>query len=167
LAAGLVTTLVWALLAGSALFWVLRAGSQWQPVSAQVTGGSPGMLVADARMVARALGASGAVDAAPAPDVVSRLALRGIVTHGSRGAALIAVDGKPARPVRVGAALEGVEGGWILQSLDPGAAVLAAGDQQARLEMPRKSSPATPEASAGRRAVTPAIAPAVTPAITP
>jgi general secretion pathway protein C len=143
LAVGLLTACVWALLAGSALFWALRAGSPWEPVPAQVAGTPPGALVADARRVAQALGASGAGDAAaPAPDVLSRLMLRGVVTHGSRGAALIAVDGKPAKPVRVGAVLEGVEGGWTLQSVAPRVAVLAAGDQQARLEMPRAATPA-------------------------
>jgi general secretion pathway protein C len=75
--------------------------------------------------------------------------------HGNHGAALIAVDGKPPKPVRVGAALDGVEGGWKLQSLAPRAAVLATdGHQQARLEMPRLSS-ATPATSASPSAVTP------------
>ncbi|MFT4194233.1 type II secretion system protein N, partial [Ottowia sp.] len=89
--------------------------------------------------VARMLGAPEPTAAAPAPDVVSRLALRGIVTHGSRGAALIAVDGKPAKPVRVGAPLDGVEGGWKVQAVEPRAVVLAADGRQARLEMPKLS----------------------------
>jgi general secretion pathway protein C len=154
---GLLTALLWALLAGSVLFWALHAGGQWAPVQAQVAGGPPpGALAVDTRMVGQALGASGITDTA-APDVVSRLALHGVVTHGSRGAALIAVDGKPPKPVRVGAALEGVEGGWKLQSLAPRAAVLVAGDRQAQLEMPRlpSATPAASAASASRSAVTP------------
>jgi len=67
-----------------------------------------------------------------------------VVTHGARGAALIALDGQPARPLRVGAELEGVEGGWRLRSVAPhGALLAAAGGRELRLEMPpleRRSS---------------------------
>jgi len=136
LTAALAAALIWALAAGSALFWALRAGDGWTPTDAQVAGQTPDAAAIDARAVGRALGASESAAGAPAPDVLSRLALRGIVTHGPGGAALIAVDGKPPRPVRVGATLEGVEGGWALQSVSPRAVVLTAGGQQARLEMP-------------------------------
>jgi general secretion pathway protein C len=143
LTAGLSAALIWALTAGSALFWALHAGGQRTPVDAQVAGGPPsGALTPDAQAVGRLLGVSGPA-AAPGPDVVGRLALRGIVTHGHRGAALIAVDGKPAKPVRVGAALEGVDGGWKLQSVAPRSVVLAADGQQARLEMPPLSERAS------------------------
>jgi general secretion pathway protein C len=152
LTAGLAAALIWALAAGSALFWALRAGDGWVPTDAPVAGQMPDVAAVDARAVGRALGASESAAAGePAPDVVSRLALRGIVTHDGVGAALIAVDGKPPRPVRVGAALEGVEGGWTLQSVSPRSVVLAAGGQQARLEMPplseRSSAASAPAAS--------------------
>ena len=151
LTAGLAAALVWALAAGSALFWALQAGGG-RTLNAPVAGGPPpGAVAVDTRTVARMLGAPEPTAAAPAPDVVSRLALRGIVTHGSRGAALIAVDGKPARPVRVGAALEGLEGGWTLHAVEPRAVVLAADGRQARLEMPKLS-----ERSSARDAVAPA-----------
>lgn len=146
--AGLLTLLIWALAAGSALFWALRLGTGPQRPDAAVAGGPPpGGVAVDTRTVARALGAvdASASAAAPAPDVVGRLKLRGIVTHGSRGAALIAIDGKPPKPVRVGAALEGVEGGWTLRSVSPSAVVLAADDREARLEMP----PLSQRSSAG------------------
>ena len=136
-AAGLAALVIWALLAASALLWWLRAGSG-APVQAPVAGGAPpeGVPV-DARAVARALGAPESEPAAaPVADIASRLALRGVVTHDGRGAALIAVDGKPPTPVRVGAALAGVDGGWTLRSVTPHAAVIASGDSQARLEMP-------------------------------
>ncbi|MDO5625993.1 MAG: general secretion pathway protein C [Pseudomonadota bacterium] len=136
LAASLAALLVWALVAGSALFWYLRAGDAGLPRDVAVAGAAGGVAV-DTRTVARALGApDGArAEAAPAADVTSRLALRGIVTHGGRGAALIAVDGQPPKPVRVGGALEGVDG-WSVRSLSPGAVVIAAGEREARLEMP-------------------------------
>ncbi|MDO5289469.1 MAG: type II secretion system protein N [Pseudomonadota bacterium] len=135
--ASLSALLVWALAAGCALFWYLRAGGAGQPGQAPAAGGMPaGGLVVDTRMVASALGAvESAPQAAPVVDVTNRLALRGIVTHGGRGAALIAVDGKPPKPLRVGAALEGADG-WKVHSLSPDAVVIAAGERQVRLEMP-------------------------------
>lgn len=153
LTAGLATALLWALVAGSALFWWLRAGDGRAPVVAQVAGGPSQAVAVDSRAVGRLLGVpdASAVAAAPAPDVTHRLALRGVVTQRGHGAALIAVDGKAARPVRVGAVLEGVDGGWTLQSVTPRAAVLVSGAQQARLEMPRLS-----ERSSAGDAVAPA-----------
>ena len=137
--AGAVTLAIWALAAGSALFWYLRAGSTSLPVDAAVASGmAAGGVAVDARTVARALGAPDDVptEAAPAPDIISRVALRGVVTHGGRGAALLAVDGKPAKPVRVGAPLPDVEGGWTVRTVSPRAVVLVAEGREARLEMP-------------------------------
>lgn len=99
---------------------------------------------ADAALVARALGASGQVTGAAAASVsapaTGRLALIGVVAErpvgtSSRaaaqvGAALIAVDGKPARPYRVGSEIE------------PGLVLLSVGERQARLG-PSRSAPAT------------------------
>ena len=159
LTAGLLTLAIWALAAGSALFWGLRLGSGPQRPDAAVAGGPPpGGVTVDTRTVARALGATEApaASAAPAPDVVGRLALRGIVTHDGRGAALIAVDGKPARPVRVGALVDGVDGDWRVRSVAPHAVVLAADGRELRLEMP----PLAARSSAGD-AVAPPVRPPV------
>ncbi len=94
---GLATLLVWALAAGSVAFWALRLGGGGPLVGAPVAGGpAPGGVAVDTRDVARALGVAGPAPAAPAAEVSGRLALRGVVTHGGGGAALIAVDGKPA-----------------------------------------------------------------------
>ena len=138
LAAGLPTLLLWALVAGSAAWWWLRAGELAAPLQAPVAGAALAAPTLDSAQVARALGATPAapVAAAPAPELAGRLALRGIVTHQGRGAALIAVDGKPAKPLRVGAVLPGVEGGWRLRSLTPHAALLVADGRELRLEMP-------------------------------
>ena len=71
-----------------------------------------------------------------------------MLTHGAGGAALIAVDGQAAKPLRVGAQLEGLDGGWTLRSVTPSAAVLAAGGREVRLELPapdeRPRAPAVP-----------------------
>jgi general secretion pathway protein C len=55
--------------------------------------------------------------------VPSRLVLIGVVAGASGGTALIAVDGKPAKPFRVG---RQVEEGLMLQSVAKRQAVLAA-----------------------------------------
>ena len=75
-----------------------------------------------------------------APSAASRFVLMGVLagTASGGGAALIAVDGKPAKPYRVGA---NVEPGLVLQSLGKGAARLGAsmdGATTLALEMPRK-----------------------------
>ena len=138
LAVGLPTLALWALVAGSAALWWLRADQVSAPLRLPVVAGATAAPAVDGAVVARALGAAGAAPAAApaAPELAGRLALRGVLTHGGRGAALIAIDGKPARPVRVGAVLEGVDGGWRLHSVAPHAAVLTTGGRELRLEMP-------------------------------
>lgn len=135
-AIGAATLVVWALAAGSALYWGLRASGVQGQVMPPVAGAGRAVSV-DADVVARALGAKpGAASGAPAPDVVSRLSLRGIVTHDGRGAALIAVSDKPAKPFRVGAE---VESGWKLKSVSPRAAVISHENREATLQMPAMS----------------------------
>lgn len=171
LATGALTLAIWALAAGSALFWVLRSGEMGLPASAAVAGGSAGVAV-DTRTVARVLGAPEvSVVSAPPPEaeIASRLALRGVVTHGARGAALIAVDGKPARPVRVGGKLDGVDG-WTVRAVEPRAVVVAAGERSARLEMPRlseRSSAGDAVASPRPMMPPPQVSPPATPAPSP
>lgn len=137
LSPALATLVVWALAAGSGVFWLLRLGERVPLPTAPVAGAVDPAAGVDPAAVARALGAAQATASAPAAtDVASRLVLRGVLTHGAGGAALIAVDGQPARPLRVGATLPGLEGGWVLQSVAPHAVVLAAGGREARLELP-------------------------------
>ncbi|MDB5858882.1 MAG: hypothetical protein JWQ76_2571, partial [Ramlibacter sp.] len=63
--------------------------------------------------------------AAPLPTLASRFILVGVAAHASSGggAAVISVDGKPARPFRVGSFLDQ---GILLQSVQGRRAVLAA-----------------------------------------
>jgi general secretion pathway protein C len=95
----------------------------------------------DAALVARALGAraTGGV-AAPASDTAApatesgRFALLGVLAgRNAQGAALVAVDGKAAKPFVVGAALVD---GWTLQSVQGRHAVLARGGAALALELP-------------------------------
>ncbi len=132
-----VTWVLWAAAAASAAYWGLALSSRAPQVAVPAMPAAP--VAADAQAIARVLGAW----AAPAPvaqaaPVSSRFALVGVLAgqgHSS-GAALIAVDGKPARPYRVGAP---VEDGLVLQSLSARQAQLGAGGDAAptvTLEMP-------------------------------
>ena len=118
------TFLLWAGAAGCAVVWGLRlAAPASGALVAPVDAGGPA--AADPVAVARLLGASsGPLAAVPVAAVASRFTLLGVLAgRDSGGAALIAVDGKPPRPVRVGGTLEE---GLVLQSLSGRTAVLGA-----------------------------------------
>lgn len=120
----LATFLLWAGAAGCAVFWGLRlAAPASGALVAPVDLGGPA--TADPATVARLLGATtGPLAAVPVAAVASRFTLLGVLAgRQNGGAALIAVDGKPARPVRVGGTLEE---GLVLQSLSGRQAVLGA-----------------------------------------
>ena len=95
-------------------------------------------LQVDPTQVAKVLGALKleAVSAQQSP-VSSRFALVGVVSSARhQGVALISVDGKPARPVRVGGQ---VEEGLVLQAVEQRRANLGAsleGPAQFALELP-------------------------------
>jgi general secretion pathway protein C len=119
------TFALWLLAAGSSAVWGLKlstrpSGAAVAPAAARAA--AP----VDPAAIARLLGAGASASAAaPVPTLASRFQLVGVVAGASSGggAALIAVDGKPARPFRVGAA---VEAGLVLQSVQGRRAVLAA-----------------------------------------
>jgi general secretion pathway protein C len=121
------TFLLWALAAAAAGYWGLKltAGSASGPSVAQPARTAP---AADPAAIARLLGhAPAASAAAPVPALASRFSLVGVVAARSReGAALISVDGRPAKPFRVGSP---VDPGLVLQSVEPRRAVLAADTQ--------------------------------------
>jgi general secretion pathway protein C len=114
------TLLVWALAMGSALYWGMQLSTN------RSTDTAPPQVVqqanADPDAVARLLGAR-----APSPamqaSLASRFALQGVVAGGpGGGAALISIDGKPAKAVPVGSTLED---GLILQSASARTVTLA------------------------------------------
>jgi general secretion pathway protein C len=120
--APLATTGLWALAAGAAVFWALRLASPTDSVAAAAT--MPrASFAADAEAVGRLLGVVSASNTAPAaPEAASRFALSGVVADPSnQGAALIAIDGKPPRPFRVGSR---VGDNYVLQSVGVRAATL-------------------------------------------
>lgn len=141
-----ITFAVWAAAAASATYWGLKwGGSPALPATTPVAALQPASTAPDTAAVARLLGAQAA--AAPAPDappsapassLQGRFVLTGVVAGqaSGRGAALLAVDGKPPRPYAVGAR---IDTGVVLQSVSARKAVLAAdakGPPLLTLELP-------------------------------
>ena len=142
----LLTACVWALLAGSVTYWVLQwpqAGTVRDGKVVTIAGSDEPIVAPAATGLNRALGAMATgAERQAAPALSSRLSLVGVVRAGSRdGAALIAVDGKAARAVRVGAE---VEPGVYLLALEPRRASLGPdpkGAETASLELPKPKAP--------------------------
>ena len=126
------------LAAGSVVYWGLKLSASSRPVSVQPAQAAGAMAV-DAGALARLLGGGAQPTAAPVASASSRFALNGIITEGAHaGAALIAVDGKLAKPLRVGAK---VDDNLVLQSVAPRSVSLGAsvdGPASITLEIPRK-----------------------------
>ena len=137
MSARLAAFVIWAAVAASAAYWGLRLTAR--PPGMPAPTAAPAPVAADMQAMARLLGAVTAqTPQAAAAPVSSRFALVGVLAgqQGGSGAALIAVDGKPAKPYRVGAT---VDAGLVLQSLGPRQARLGAGQEgvtTVTLEMP-------------------------------
>ena len=113
--------LVWAVVAYSAVVFALQWGGG-VPVDAVVAGSEQKQVLpeVDALAVSKALGAA-PVQSASA-SLASRFVLVGVMDGGpAQGVALISVDGKPAKPYRLG------------QTVTDGFVVLATGPKKAEL----------------------------------
>ncbi len=131
LAAGL-----WLLTGLSASYWGLRAWGDAELVSVPAPAAESVLVAPEA--VARGLGAASAVAVQGEAPEASRHLLLGVVRDAAgRGAALIASDGQPAKPYRVGTALPD---GLVLRELTPREALLgpAEGEATQRLSLPAK-----------------------------
>lgn len=131
------TFALWALAAGSVVFWGLKLGGGPGGVNAPPL---PARAVApaDPMAIARLLGGMpAAAVAAPVEPVASRFQLVGVAAgaRSGQGAAIIAVDGKPGRPYRVGSV---VDEGLVLLSVQGRQATLgpANGPAVVTLELP-------------------------------
>lgn len=117
-----VTFVMAALAAASGVYWLL----QWPgaAVSPAATVLAPTPVPNDPAALAGLLGgASAAMPAAAVANAASRFVLAGVVAGASHGgAALIAIDGKAAKPYAVGSR---VDDGLVLQSVASRRAVLA------------------------------------------
>ena len=130
------TFVVWGLVAASAVYWGMKLSSRSPaPVAPAVQAAPP----PDAGAIARLLGSTPVAAAAPVASLSSRFQLLGVVAEADGGgAALIAVDGKPPKPYRVGASLDE---SLVLQSVEARRATLGATLKSApalTLELPRK-----------------------------
>ena len=146
-----VTFVVWAVAAASAAYWAMKfAGAD--PSVPRVAAASRQPAPVDPMVVARLLGhTAGPVTSAAAPaqpSAPSRFNLVGVVAARSqRGTALIAVDGKPAKPYRVGSA---IDEGLVLQSVQPRRATLGPsldGPASVTLELPVPATASAPQAA--------------------
>jgi general secretion pathway protein C len=128
--------LVWGAVAFSAVTWGLRWSAGGQSTS-NASAAAQALPEVDVSAAARSLGAA-PVQAA-APTLVSRFQLQGVMAGGpDAGAALIAVDGKSAKPFRVGAV---VADGLVLQSAQGRRVTIGAamdGPQSLVLDLPAK-----------------------------
>ena len=115
-----------ALAAASVVYWGLKLGGEGRSVSAPLAPTRP-VAAADPAAIARLLGSTpaAAAVATPVASLASRFQLIGVAAgaNSGGGAAVISVDGKPARPYRVGSF---IEEGLLLQSVQGRRAVLAA-----------------------------------------
>ena len=128
------TVAVWALAAGSTLYWGLRLSTNRSVIATATTAAAPTTI--DSLAVARLLGAT-AAQSPVLPTIASRFTLQGVIAGApGGGAALISIDGKPAQPFRVGSA---VDEGLMLKSAGARQIALAAsrdGPTLLTLEMP-------------------------------
>ncbi len=107
------TAVVWAVVAYSLVGWVLRDNPTASGVSASIASEQVVTDAPDSQAVARALGAQAQV-AQAAPTLASRFQLVGVLNgDAATGVALISVDGKTAKPFRIG---KQVAEGLVVQS---------------------------------------------------
>jgi general secretion pathway protein C len=162
--AAMATVGIWALAAASAVFWGLRLNAPPGTVAPPSVAKAP--LTPDGAAIAQVLGAvsnlpAPAAPEAPSPAAASRFALLGVVADANRqGAALIAIDGQPARPFKVGARLAD---GFVLQSVTTRSAALGAsanGEPALTLQLPtRPAASTTAKPLVAAASASPALAP--------
>jgi general secretion pathway protein C len=119
------TAVVWAGVAASGWYWTQVGLAAERPL----TVGSPSAMAVPEtsrpQELARLLGAAAPVAASPGPSPADRFILSGVIASSAgQGAALISVDGKPARPFAVGSELAP---GYVLISVAKREAMLADG----------------------------------------
>lgn len=152
------TFVLWALVAGSAVFWGLRLFTVAPPVPQQAALATPGVVAA--ADLTRLFGADAPPPeaAAPAqgpapPPESARFQLVGVAAPArsaprSGGIALIALDGKPARAYRVGAV---IDGSYVLQDVQARSVAIGPRGEppSIALELPPLPPPATGVPGAG------------------
>jgi len=134
----LTTLVLWALAAASTVYWGLRLTALPHEHANTIIATAPTSepLTADADAIARLLGGNqsppkSTVSSSQSP-ATSRFVLKGILAGSSTqsGAALIAINGQPAKPYRIGAE---IAPGLVLQSLSKRQARLGKSMQEAEI----------------------------------
>lgn len=141
---------LWAATAACLAYWGLRVGVEARPLPESVQPVSTAMVLRGdvLRLFASPVPVTAPVASPTQPALASRFKLVGVMAPrtGERGAgagiALIAVDGKPPRPFRVGSAIDDT---LVLQAVARRGATLgpAEGLAAVRLELPPLVAPAT------------------------
>ena len=124
--AAVATSGLWAAAIAVGGFWGLRLAAPPDAPPPPVVA-APSTSVIDPTAVARLLGAApaGAPVVAATPEAASRFALMGVIADSlQQGIALIAVDGQPPRPFRVGRQLAE---GYVLQGVGTRSAQVGSG----------------------------------------
>lgn len=118
----LITLGVWLLVMLCGVYWAMKF-VKVKPVSAAFAAAAPAVAL-DTQAIARLLGASNSVaDKSIMTPASSNYVLFGLAMEkAGGGVALIATDGKPAKPYRVGSL---VAGEWVLKSVSRTEAILA------------------------------------------
>ena len=134
----LFTLLVWLLVGLCAAYWAFKFVTT-KPVEATAALATPTVVV-DSKAIAKLLGATDNVAKQPTTTTANtKFVLFGIAaTAGGQGVALIALDGKPARPYRVGSL---VADDLMLKSISKTGVVLAASltsPEGVTLELPER-----------------------------
>jgi general secretion pathway protein C len=139
-AASWVAGLLWCAAALSAGYWFWLFPQGPQPVHSTVVSSATQAVPASATQLPRALGLV-STESVSTPDA-SRLSLLGVIAGpNGQGSALIALDGQPPKPFRVG---QTVSDGLVLQSLGPRRALLGAavdGPALRELQLPVLQAP--------------------------
>jgi general secretion pathway protein C len=136
---------IWAVVAASAVFWLMRLLARPDSAPSHTVTVSANTQVASADL-SRLLGSTrmAAAEAAAEPPPDARFKLIGVVAPKSDphsgGLALIAIDGKPPRPVSLGGT---VDGSLVLLAVNHRRAELgpAGGNATVRLELPAVPEP--------------------------
>jgi general secretion pathway protein C len=132
-----VTALIWLISVASVAYWVLQFPQAKSLQSYNIAQNNPSVSpAATADVSAQLLRGFGGMAAGPEVSIVqsNRYQLLGVIASASgRGSALIAVDGQPPKPFKVG---QTVQDDWVLSSLTARKASLKSSSKEMLLELP-------------------------------
>ena len=118
-----VTSVVWLAVVLSGWYWMTPGAKSQVPARFDAVPSALKPDPSDTVGLARILGAASPVDSGPGPGLSQRFVMSGVIAGSlGQGAALISVDGKPARAFAVGAELAL---GYVLAAVAPREAMLA------------------------------------------